>query len=146
MTSRCGRWVWSLGGTLNYDQWSGLLTDIPTLFSYLFQLHHGQSSTLHIPHFIFFLKMFFVTYIYIYSVNTHTHIHTHTHTYTHIHTHTHIYTHTHTHTHTHRRPQAVVYTACRTSETETAYSCRQGYLGSHVLFPSAQYEGRCSKL
>ena len=63
----CGHWVWSLGGALNDDRWSGLLInfDIPTLFSNLFS---GQSSTLGpTSHFIVSENVFLLYYNYIYD-------------------------------------------------------------------------------
>ena len=61
VASRCGRWVWLLGGALN-DMISGQCVPLPCFHTF-FQLHHDNQQP-YITHLIFFSKIFFVCYIY----------------------------------------------------------------------------------
>ena len=68
MASRCGHWVWSLGGALN-DMISGqcVLTSLPS-FRTFFQLHHDQSSSIHCIAFLPKMFLFDIhIYMYVYS-------------------------------------------------------------------------------
>ena len=57
VASRCGRWVLSLGGTLNDDQWSCVFKTSPTLCSFLFPAT-SQSIINPTSHFIFSKNVF----------------------------------------------------------------------------------------
>ena len=66
MASRCGRWVWSLGGTLNDDQWSCVFkTFLPcfhSFFSYI-TINHQPLIAFVLLFFFFFQKSFCLFYV-----------------------------------------------------------------------------------